>query len=285
MARLGLRNNKMLVFLCINLTNLCCHSVYSVLAAFFPQQAKAKGMSDDAVGIVFASFAAVIFLCSPMAGGWMTHYGKVWVYITGIVLVAVSTVLFAGATMMPDGMPFASWCLSMRLIQGVGSAMEETAAYAIIADLDSENVSFYLGITEISTGLGYMVGPPLGGWLFSVGGFTMPFLVLGVMLLPAAALIYHRVPHEMFRVSKDELDAKSEVSMRSLMRNPQVVVIAVASMLANSDYAFLEPTLGDHSTAMNLASADLPGAHDEKQVAAGAESEYTLELREEAAKI
>ena len=101
MARLGLRNNKMLVFLCINLTNLCCHSVYSVLAAFFPQQAKAKGMSDDAVGIVFASFAAVIFLCSPMAGGWMTRYGKVWVYITGIVLVAVSTVLFAAATMMP----------------------------------------------------------------------------------------------------------------------------------------------------------------------------------------
>ena len=255
MARLGLRNNKMLVFLCINLTNLCCHSVYSVLAAFFPQQAKAKGMSDDAVGIVFASFAAVIFLCSPMAGGWMTHYGKVWVYITGICLVSLSTIFFAGATMMPDGMPFASWCLSMRLLQGVGSAMEETAAYAIIADLDSENVSFYLGITEISTGLGYMVGPPLGGWLFSIGGFTMPFLVLGLLLLPAAALIYTRVPIEMFRVSKDELDAKTEVSMRSLLRNPQVVVIAVASMLANSDYAFLEPTLGDHSTAMKLASS------------------------------
>ena len=125
MAKLGIRNNKMLIFMCINLTNLCCHSVYSVLAAFFPQEAKKKGISEDAVGIVFASFAGVICLCSPMAGGWMTHYGKVWVYITGIVLVSVSTVLFAGATMMPDGMPFGSWCLSMRLLQGVGSAMEE----------------------------------------------------------------------------------------------------------------------------------------------------------------
>ena len=36
----------------------------------------------------------------------------------------------------------------------------QTAAYAIIADLDPENLSFYLGITEISTGLGYMVTPP-----------------------------------------------------------------------------------------------------------------------------
>jgi hypothetical protein len=129
MGKLGMRNNKMLVFMCINLTNLCCHSVYSVLAAFFPQEAEKKGLSEDAVGIVFASFAAVIFLCSPMAGGWMTHYGKVWVYITGIVLVSLSTILFAGATTMPDGSLFGSYCLVMRLLQGVGSAMEEVRAH------------------------------------------------------------------------------------------------------------------------------------------------------------
>ena len=125
MGKQGMRSNKMLVFMCINLTNLCCHSVYSVLAAFFPQEAEKKGLSEDAVGIVFASFAAVIFLCSPMAGGWMTHYGKVWVYITGIILVSASTILFAGATTMPDGSLFGSYCLIMRLLQGVGSAMEE----------------------------------------------------------------------------------------------------------------------------------------------------------------
>jgi len=39
------------------------------------------------------------------------------------------------------------------------------------------------------------------------------------------------------------------------MRNPQVMVIAVAAMLANSDYAFLEPTLGDHASHHNLASS------------------------------
>jgi len=254
MAKQGTRSNKMLVFMCINLTNLCCHSVYSVLAAFFPQEAEKKGLSEDAVGIVFASFAAVIFLCSPMAGGWMTHYGKVWVYITGIVLVSASTILFAGATMMPDGSLFGSYCLIMRLLQGVGSAMEETAAYAIIADLDPENISFYLGITEISTGLGYMVGPALGGWLYSIGGFTMPFLVLGTLLLPTAAIIYFHVPAEMFRVNK-ELDGKTELTIRALMRNPQVMIIAIASMLANSDYAFLEPTLGDHATANKVATS------------------------------
>ena len=38
-----------------------------------------------------------------------------------------------------------------------------------------------LGVCEISTGLGYMIGPPLGGFLFSAGGFSMPFIVLGTV--------------------------------------------------------------------------------------------------------
>merc|ERR1712216_397423 len=55
-----------------------------------------------------------------------------------------------------------------------------------------------------------------------------------------------------YRVARGE--EKADVSMRTLLRNPQVVVIAGAAMLANSDYAFLEPTLGDHAGRMGLAS-------------------------------
>ena len=109
-------------------------------------------------------------------------------------------------------------------------------SYAIIADIDSENVSFFLGITEISTGLGYMVGPPVGGLLFSFGGFAMPFLLHGTALLPAAALIYLRVPSDAHRAGKEDADAR-DIPMSKLVASPQVMVIAIASMLANSDYA------------------------------------------------
>ena len=248
----SMRNNKMLVMICTNIANLFCHSVYSVLASFFPQEAKAKGMGDDGVGLVFAIFAAVIFLCSPIAARLMNKHGKVWVYIWGICTVSVSSILFSVASALPAGWPFAAWCVTMRLIQGIGSALEETAMYAIIADLDTEHVTLYLGICEISTGLGYMIGPPLGGFLFSAGGFSMPFIVLGFAVAPAAMLLYSYMPPDAYRLSKGE--EKADVPMRTLLRNPQVMVIAVAAMLANSDYAFLEPTLGDHANRMGLAS-------------------------------
>lgn len=252
MARVIVQHHKILVMVCINIANLLCHSVYSVLAAFFPQEAKAKGMSDDAVGITFALFAAVIFICSPFAGRLMSTNGKVWVYMAGLVIVSFSTISFSVASLLPAGAPFATWCLLMRLLQGVGSAMEETAAYAIIADIDTERVSLYLGICEISTGLGYMVGPPLGGSLFSLGGFAAPFLILGLALLPTAALIYYKIPPDNHRLGKEE--SRTDVTMQTLLRNPQVVVIALASMLANSDYAFLEPTLGAHLADQGLAN-------------------------------
>ena len=121
LGRLHGGRSKLLVMACINLSNLVCHAVYSVLASFFPQEAKSKGMSDDTVGVIFAIFAAVIFLCSPVAGRFMSRHGKVWVYIWGLCIVSASTISFSLASLMPAGLPFATWCLCMRLLQGKSS--------------------------------------------------------------------------------------------------------------------------------------------------------------------
>ena len=248
----SINNKKLLVLVCSNIANLCCHAVYSVLASFFPEQAAAKGMSDDMVGVVFSIFAGVMFVVSPVAGILMQQRGKVWVYLCGLGIVSISTILFAAATFVPEGWPFAVWCLSIRIAQGVGAALEETAMYAIIAELDADNLSFYLGICEISTGLGYMIGPPLGGILFVAGGFSMPFVCVGALIAPAALIFYRSMPNDAHRISKDQ-ERVEPVAMRSLLVNPQVIIMAVAATLANSDYAFLEPTLGEHASSLGLA--------------------------------
>lgn len=58
------------------------------------------------------------------------------------------------------------------------SALEETAAYAIIAEIEQDRVSLFLGICEISTGVGYMIGPPLGGLLFFIGEIILASLAI-----------------------------------------------------------------------------------------------------------
>ena len=51
-----------------------------------------------------------------------------------------------------------------------------------------------MGFYEISTGLGMIVGPLLGGWLYSIGGFGLPFYVVGGMMLIGAVINLFLVP-------------------------------------------------------------------------------------------
>ena len=49
------------------------------------------------------------------------------------------------------------------------------------------------GIMETSAGLGYTAGPVLGGFLYELGGFQMPFFVLGMFLVIVTSISYQLV--------------------------------------------------------------------------------------------
>ncbi len=47
---------------------------------------------------------------------------------------------------------------------------------------------------ETFFGLGLIVGPTLGGYFFQLGGYMLPFTVLGVLLITAAFFTYALLP-------------------------------------------------------------------------------------------
>jgi MFS family permease len=315
--------------LAINLTNLVGNSLYSIMDAFFPQQAEAKLLSPEAIGAIFAAFPAVVFLTAPSASRLMDRIGTRTTFLVGCFAISIGTLSFSAALILPDGAPFAAWCMVMRLLQGAGGALEEASAYVLIASLAGSNVTFYLGLTELSTGLGYMLGPPIGAVLYMAGGFPAPFIsaacalllasyaafacfrlsssvpkdVASVEMMPvpqleddtegmrgegrgdaplpqsidagrahARALLTmteHALPESAPEgarpagasaaetVTETERRATSSTIYR-LISHPEIWPIALAAAVANSDYAFLEPTLGDHALA-NGQAADADG--------------------------
>ena len=58
-----------------------------------------------------------------------------------------------------------------------------TASFTILAYEFSGNVAVVFGTLESFVGLGMTVGPAFGGFLHSVGGFRLPFFVVGGMML------------------------------------------------------------------------------------------------------
>ena len=72
-----------------------------------------------------------------------------------------------------------------------------------------------IGILEIFSGLGFAAGPPIGGALYSLGGFQLPFTVLGSLLIIAGLLSIPLIPPQDGLCSNWFLRNKREVVFNS----------------------------------------------------------------------
>ena len=91
-----------------------------------------------------------------------------------------------------------------------------------------------------------MIGPPLGGVLFQLGGFALPFVVVGLLALCTTAALRCMFPRGEHADGDDEEEEEGSHTFSELfatMANPGIAIVACMAVVANGSYALLEPTL------------------------------------------
>ena len=252
------RRTKRLAFAGLALSDAAAAAAFSLLAPFYPKAARGMGLGDSTVGAIFAAFALVVFVGSPLLGARLRALGRRRMLCFGLLLLSVSTAAFALLPRVHNPTTYAFVSLVLRMVQGAGAACTQTASYSLTAALFPEQLSLYLGVSETLTGLGFMAGPPLGGWLFMLGGFSLPFVVLGALPLGVVAALAKLVPPAADGKMKSNSEGSEQGSeqgggggggnggfraLRLVSRRPGVMVVVGICTVANSAYAFLEPTL------------------------------------------
>nr|BAH11611.1 unnamed protein product [Homo sapiens] len=91
------------------------------------------------------------------------------------------------------------------------------------------------GSLETFSGLGLILGPPVGGFLYQSFGYEVPFIVLGCVVLLM-------VPLNMYILPNYESDP-GEHSFWKLIALPKVGLIAFVINSLSSCFGFLDPTL------------------------------------------
>ncbi|HEU5347589.1 MAG TPA: MFS transporter, partial [Ktedonobacterales bacterium] len=149
--------------------------LYSLVIPFLPGEAQGLGASPLVTGALFAMYAAGIFAATPLAAWFTDHLGPRRTLLWGLLALAASTLLFAFSPTLALGLP---GLFVARASQGIASALAWTAGLAVLVQLYSAEERPRLFARAFTvTGLAVLIGPPLGGALYTLGGFTLPFMV------------------------------------------------------------------------------------------------------------
>lgn len=183
---------------------------YGVVAPVLPQYARHFGVSISAATFVITAFAVMRLVAAPPAGFLVQRLGERRVYISGLIIVALSTAACAFADTY--------WQLLLfRSLGGLGSAMFTVSSLGLMIRISPADARGRVaGLFSTGFLVGSVGGPVLGS--LTVGfGLAAPFAIYGAALLVAAAVVFFSLRGSAIVVAEDAEDAT--VSLREVLRH------------------------------------------------------------------
>jgi len=230
-------------------TQLLAGCTLSLLAPFFSNEAEGKGVSVAAAGVVFSSVFVVQIVLTPVLGKYISRLGSSNLFNYGAILSGLTNVAFAFVPLLPSGPLFLAVSLVIRCVTAVGEAAVFTAVYPLASARASPGrCSSVLGWMETMLGLGTTLGPVLGGLLYQLGGFYLPFLALGGLLVLCGLLGLCILPpseggEEDPDDGEDGEEEAHDLKYRTLLGVPSVLVASLVLVLTGVASEWYQPTL------------------------------------------
>ena len=154
-------------------------------------------------GYLLTAYAALQFLFAPVLGALSDRYGRRPVLLVSLAAYAVNYLIAGFATTLV-------WLFIGRIMTGITGATHATAN-ALIADITPpEQRAQSFGLLGMAFGIGFVVGPALGGLLgeigprapfFAAAGLAALNVVYGALVLPETLPVEQRRPFELRRAN------------------------------------------------------------------------------------
>lgn len=179
-----------------------------------------KGLSEASKysGFLMSSYAIMQFIFSPIIGGLSDKYGRRPVILASLFGFFLDYMILVFA-------PTLVWLFAARLIAGITGASFTTAT-AYIADISTdENRSKNFGMVGAAFGLGFIIGPPIGGILGDIGT-RVPFMFAAGLTLVNALYGYFVLPESLAKENRREFDwkrANPVGSLKNIARYPALL--------------------------------------------------------------
>jgi DHA1 family tetracycline resistance protein-like MFS transporter len=192
--------------------------------------------SDTVVTLLATSYFAAQFIAGPILGRLSDRYGRIPVLTVSLIGTFLSFIMLGLA-------PNLTWLFIARILDGVTGG-NVIVAQAYITDITPREFrTRALGVTALAFGLGYIIGPGIGGLLQVVSPET-PFIAAGIASL--LTVILTRVTlNETLNAEERAARARhrEKMSASMILTNRPLVIILLICFGAQFSLSLMTTTL------------------------------------------
>lgn len=254
----SVRNVAILASLCVVV--VLSFGALFMLASFYPHEANSRGVSISVVGLVFATYPLLVFISAPICGLMIAKYGPIRVLYFGVLTGGTSLTLFGFCAWISSKTVFMVSSFLLRALSALGGAASETSAMSIAIEAFPERLGLVSGFIETFVGLGASFGPVFGGVLYTLGGFELPFFVIGCSMIAAIPVLFCTLSSGSIGYRSDESSdqGKALFPIVESLKIPAVSMLALCFITAGLTQSYFEPILGLHlEKVMNLNTTQI----------------------------
>ena len=212
---------------------------FGFVIPLLPFWAERLGANAVGVGLAVAVYALAQFLFTPVLGSLSDRYGRRPIIILSLLIESIGF----GFTALSWSLPI---LLVARFIGGLG-ASNIGSAQAVVADVTSpEERTRGMGMIGAAIGLGFVVGPALGGLLAPLGA-TVPFWAAMGVALVNMLLVFAFLPETRKREATVTHHAPSSAILstgwRQVVRSSSIARLVTINLLFTIAFSAMETTL------------------------------------------
>jgi MFS transporter, DHA1 family, tetracycline resistance protein len=210
---------------------------FGILIPLLPYMGERFGASPEVITPVLGAYSLCQLLSAPFWGALSDRHGRRPILMTSLAGACVSYAMLA----LADNI---WWLLASRILGGF-MAGNIAAAFAYASDISTpQNRAASLGMVGAAIGVGFTLGPALGGVLagndLHTANFALPAIVSACLSVLAIAVVAFILPETRTAAERAHGAARSSTPLRLLRERASLRFIATAALLVTSSQAILE---------------------------------------------
>ena len=220
---------------------------FSLIAPLLHPLCKEKGISNEICSYIISSLCVTQILTALYCPNLIQKYGQKKLFLISVIGQTGCTFYYGLMVFVHNNSLFIATGFLNRLLHGFFTSIVNIISFSMTALINKgKDLERAMGYMGLSWGIGFSVGPAVIGVFYDIGGYCLPFIIIGI-IYTSGVYYFYQIPDEDFgegnsNQNKDENKENNNFLFLSVMVNPQAIILMGCLMVQLNNTDFYIPT-------------------------------------------